>query len=163
MSAFTKLRVKETYFADPIKDEASVATASWELMPFTYREDVIEIKEDEPEEDALYSHELDIPMEVEYEGKGLTVVGSFIKTNREDLAKMINGTLKDNKFYKSASILKLKKAIKFVCYDDSEIIVLNASGYVTTNLGLGKKSVVKFPFKFRCLPASREWDKDIIM
>ena len=65
------------------------------------------------------------------------------------------------KYAHSATKLTLKKAIKFVCYDGTEIVVPNASGYVNMSLAIGKGGLAKFPFKFRAMKASADWDCDI--
>lgn len=157
-----RLRVKKIEMAEPIRTEAEKTTATWEEMPLTLRDDEVVITQGEPEEDPVYSHEQDAPVEVDYTGQVVVATGSFIRATRAQLVKLIGGTTKTNEFQHSASILKLEKALKFTCSDDSVVIIPNASGFVTMNLSLGKSGTSKFPFKFNCLKASDEWDTDII-
>ena len=65
-----RLRVKETHFAPPISEEADVATAVWVEQPVTYRDDELIIAEEDPEENALYSHENDPAEDIEIIGQG---------------------------------------------------------------------------------------------
>lgn len=157
-----RLRVKEIHFADPIKTEAEKASAVWKKMPATLRDDEVLITQAEPEEDPVYSHEEDSPVEVDYTGQGVVATGSFIRATREQLAELLGGTVKTGEYQHSPSILKLEKAIKLTCADDSVVIIPNASGFVTMNMSLGKSGTSKFPFKFNCLKASDTWAVDIV-
>lgn len=74
-----RYKVAKLYTAQPITSEEGIATAVWKECPFTLQEDIINIKSEEPEEDELYVHELDTPIEVEYEQKPTKVTGSFVK------------------------------------------------------------------------------------
>jgi hypothetical protein len=162
-----KIRVKETYFADPITDATGISTAEWELQPLTFRDDELVISEEDPEEEELYSHENDSPESYDITGKGLTISGSFIKATRAQMVDLLGGQITgvdpNQKFNHSASKQTLNKAIKFVCQDGSEVIAPNASGYVNLNLNIGKSGVGKFPFKFRLKKASATWDCDLII
>lgn len=162
-----KLRVKETYFSSPITSSAGIATAIWEQQPLTYRDDELVISEEDPEEEELYSHENDAPEDYNITGKGLTISGSFIKATRAQMVELLGGSLTgtdpDKKFNHPATKISLNKAIKFVCYDGSEVIAPNASGYVNVNLNIGKSGVGKFPFKFRLQKASSTWDCDLLL
>lgn len=161
-----KIRVKEIYFAPPIAASADVATAVWEEQPLTLRDDEVSIVEGDPEEDELYSHENDAPEDIEITGTGLTVVGSFIKATRAQMAAMMGGAVTGvdpaQKYEHAATKVAVNKAMKFVCQDDSEVVVPNAKGYVNLNLNVGKGGLAKFPFRFRALKASADWDCDIL-
>lgn len=161
-----KLRVKETYFADPIISSASLATAVWEKQPLTLRDDEVSIVESDPEEELLYSHENDSPEDIEFTGTGLVLVGSFIKATRAQMADLMGGQTSGVdpavKYEHPSTKLALNKAIKYVCYDGSEVVVPNAKGYVNLNMNLGKSGISKFPFRLRALKASAEWDCDIV-
>lgn len=157
-----KLRVKEIHFADPISAAAGVETAEWEKQPLTFRDDEVSIVEGEAEEDFLYSHENDAPEDMDVTGTGLTLVGSFIKATREQLAESMGGTVVGGKYAHSVSKVMIEKAIKYVCQDDSEVIVPRVKGYVLLNMNLGKGGTSKYPFRFRALKASPAWDCDIL-
>lgn len=159
-----RLRVKEIYMSDPITKSADVGTAAWgDKLPVTLRDDEVLIVEGEPEEDPVYSHEHDAPEEVDYIGQGLTATGSFIRVTRNQLVELMGGEVNSGKYEHSATKLQLNKALRFVCADNSEVIVPNASGFVNMSLSLGKSGTSKFPFSFKCLRASSDWDVDIIL
>lgn len=163
----TKLRVDKTEFADPVANEAGLAAATWEEQPLTYREDVVEIVQSEPEEEELYSHENDAPEDVDYTGAGLAVTGSFIKATREQMVSMMGGATSgegDNaKYGHPSKLLVLEKAIRFTCKDGSQVIIPRAKGYVLMNLNLSKGGLGKFPFRFRCMEASPDWPRDLLL
>lgn len=162
-----KLRVDKTEFAAPISNQAGIATAIWEEQPLTYREDVVEIVQGEPEEEELYSHENDAPEDVDYTGSGLTATGSFIKATREQMVSMMGGSTSGEgdaaKYAHPSKLSVLEKAIRFTCKDGSQVIIPRAKGYVLMNLNLGKGGLGKFPFRFRCLEASPDWPRDLIL
>lgn len=161
-----KLRVKETFFADPITSSAGLATAEWEEQPLTLRDDEVSIVESDPEEEELYSHENDSPEDLDYIGAGLVIVGSFIKATRAQMVDLMGGSTSGvdpaAKYEHSTKKLVLNKAIKYLCHDGSEVIIPNAKGVVNLNMNLGKGGVSKFPFRFRALMASSTWDCDIV-
>lgn len=161
-----KLRVKETHFAPPIAASADVATAVWEEQPLTLRDDEVSIVEGDPEEEELFSHENDAPEDIVITGSGLTVVGSFIKATRAQMVSLMGGAVTGidpaQKFEHSATKAVVNKAIKFVCHDGSIVIVPNAKGYVNLNMNIGKGGLSKYPFRFRALKASADWDCDIL-
>lgn len=161
-----KLRVTKTEFADPIEAFDAVATATWTVQPLTYREDVVDIVEGDPEEDELYSHENDSPEDSDVVGAGVTAKGSFIKATRTQMVELMGGkTSGENenlKYQHAAKKVMLNKAIRFTCVDGTEVIIPNAKGYVLLNLAIGKGGLGKFPFSFKCLTASPTWDCDII-
>ncbi|HBX44477.1 MAG TPA: hypothetical protein DEG28_01090 [Porphyromonadaceae bacterium] len=162
-----KLRVVETEFADPIANEAGIATAIWAKQPLTYREDAVEIVQGEPEEEPLYSHENDAPEDVDYAGTGVSATGSFIKATREQMVGLMGGSVVGEgeaaQYAHPASLLTLNKAIRFTCKDGSKVIIPNAKGYVLLNLNIGKGGLGKFPFRFNCQAASPDWKCDILL
>lgn len=157
-----KLRVKEIYFADPISAAADVDTAVWEKQPLTLRDDEVSIVEGDPEEEFLYSHENDAPEDMDVTGAGLTLIGSFIKATREQLAGILGGVTVGDFYEHSPSKLMIEKAVKYVCQDGSEVIVPRAKGYALLNMNLGKGGASKYPFRLRALKASPTWDCDIM-
>lgn len=161
-----KLRVKETYFAEPIEASADVDTTVWEKQPLTLRDDEVSVVEGDPEEDELYSHENDAPEDIDITGAGLRLVGSFIKATRAQMVSLMGGAVAgvdpDQRYEHSAKKIVLNKAIKYVCHDGSVVIVPNAKGYVILDMKLGKGGLSKYPFRFRALQAAPEWDCDII-
>ena len=153
--------------ADPIALESDIASALWEELPLTLRDDELTISEDDPEEDELMSHENDAPEDTDITGAGLRVKGTFIKASREQMVALmggsVSGTGDDAKYAHSATKLVLKKSIKITCYDGTQIIIPSASGYVNLGLTIGRGGRAAFPFNFRCLKASPAWDCDILL
>lgn len=162
-----RLRVKETHFAPPISAEADIATAVWKEQPLTYRDDELIIAEEEPEETELYSHENDPAEDIEIIGQGLTARGTFIMATREQMAELMGGTTSgvdaEMKYQRSTQKKVLETAIKFLCYDGTEVIIPRAKGAVTMNVALGKGGLGRFPFKFILQRASKDWDCDLIL
>ncbi len=166
-SILTKVRVKKIEFADPLKAESELATASWKEQPLTLRDDAVEIVEESPEESEVFSHENDAAEDLLVSGKSLSITGSFIKADRATLVALLGGakkgTAEDPKLERSATKQSLNKAIRFTLSGGGTIVVPNAKGFVTLHMGLGYDSVVKYPFKFKALKASASWDCDIII
>ncbi len=157
-----KARISKMQMAEPITEEGQLASVVWEDLPLTLRDDALEITEDEPQEDEVFSHENDAAEDYDVAGGGLKVKGSFIKLTYDDLVKLVGGKKTDDNFQRSAKKLMLNKALKFILRGDGEIIIPNAKGYVLTNLSVGHGGKSKFPFNFRCKKASDTWDCDII-
>lgn len=162
-----RLRIKETHFAPPISAEADVATAVWVEQPLTYRDDELIISEEEPEETALYSHENDPAEDIEIIGQGLVARGTFIKATRAQMALLMGGTTSGvddaMKYQHSTKKKVLDTAIKFVCYDGTEVVIPRAKGSVNMNIAIGKGGLGRFPFKFTLQKASTDWDCDIML
>ncbi len=163
----TKVRVKKIEFAEPLKTEAELTTATWKEQPLTLRDDAVEIVEETPEESEVFSHENDTAEDVLFSGKSLAITGSFIKASRAALVELLGGAKKGTtaapSLQRSASKQQLNKAIRFTLSRGGTIVVPNAKGFVTLHMGLGYDSVVKYPFKFKALKASADWDCDIII
>lgn len=159
-----RYKVAKLYTAQPITSEEGIATAVWKECPFTLQEDVISIKSDEPEEDELYVHELDTPIEVEYEQKPTKISGSFVKLTEEQLLEYFErAKLKNGKGVALYGKLKqLKLALKIESRSGNAFIIPNAQGFVTKDIGIGKGGVAKFPFKFTATIASPTWTADIL-
>lgn len=161
-----KARVQSIEFADPIAASADVAEAVWEKQPLTLRDDEVVISEEEPEESEVFSHENDAAEDYDVAGSGISASGSFIKVGYDDLVTLLGGKKvgvdPTVTFEKSAKKLLLNKAIRFTLKGGGTIIIPNAKGYVNMNLSLGYGGVSKFPFKFKALVASADWDCDII-
>ena len=162
-----KMRVKKIEMANPLEEYADIATATWEELPLTLRDDELRIFEEEPEEDELYSHENDAPEDTDVVGTGLRATGTFIKVSRSEMATLMGGDTEgtgDNvKFVLGATKLVLKKALRFTMQDDSVVVAPHASGHVNMDLNLGKGGRAAFPFNFRLLKASADWDAVIVM
>lgn len=162
-----RLRIKETHFAPPISAEADVATAVWVEQPLTYRDDELIIAEEEPEETMLHSHENDAPEDIEIVGQGLVATGTFIKATRAQMAEMMGGSTSGAddamKYQHSTKKKVLETAIKYLCYDGTEVIIPRAKGSVNMSIAIGKGGLGRFPFKFRLQKASKAWDCDIML
>lgn len=160
----TKVRVKAMYIGDVITSEEASKTAQIATqLPYTFRDDVVGFDEGEPEEVELLSHELDTPLDVEFVGQGVTLSGTFISPTNDHLVALVGGKLVGKKFHKSAKKVAIEKAIKIVCHDESEIVIPHAKGYVLFKTSIGKDGKFAFPFKFKCLPGSQDWDVDLIL
>jgi hypothetical protein len=153
-----KLRVAKIEMANPITTAAGIADADWEELPITLRDDVVNIVEEEPEESEVFSHELDVPIDVDFSGAGQRMTGSFVKATREQLAELMGGKVADGKYSKSAKLLVLNKALRLTLRNGGEVVIPNAQGTVRMDLSVGFGGVSKFPFSFRLLQASPEWD-----
>ncbi len=157
-----KLRIAKIEMADPITSEEGIELATWRQLPLTLRDDEVLLDEEDPEEVEVFSHENDAPEDVSITGKATNITGSFIDVDKETLVELLGGELKSNKFYRSAKKLTLNKALRLTLANGESFLVPNAKGYVKTNIGLGYSGIAKFPFKFKALVASRDWDVDII-
>lgn len=158
-----KTRIKSMKMGNPIETEEGLASASFEIaLPYTFRDDAVEFSEEEPEEEAIYCHETDSPLDVEVVGKGVTLSGTFVGPTVEQLVTLLGGKNKDGKFAKAAKKITLEKAIEITCHDDTKIIIPRAKGYVLFSPGIGKDGKSRFPFKFNCLPASKQWEVDVV-
>jgi len=161
-----KVRIAGIAFADPITTAAGLATATWEDQPLTLRDDEVSIVEDDPDEKEVFSHENDSAEDYDITGKGLSAKGSFIKMTRAQMVDLIGGATVGvdaaMKFHKSARKLTLNKAIKFTLKSGDTMIAPNAKGFVLINAGLGVDGVQKYPWKFKLLQASAEWDCDLV-
>jgi hypothetical protein len=162
-----KARVSKIEFADPIAAAADLATAVWTEQPLTLRDDEIVIADDEPDETEVFSHENDAAEDYDIVGKGTNITGSFIKATRAQLVELLGGVSAGAdaamRIQRSAKRILLNKAIKFTLKGGGDVIVPNAKGYVLVNAGLGMGGIVKYPFRFRALVASADWDCDIIL
>ncbi len=162
-----KLRVKCVvdgidFAAEIIAKEADIATAAWEEQALTLRDDVVEIVEGDPEEDEVFSHEEDAPVDYDITGAGVAVTGSFIESTLDQLVATIGGVKSGTAFQKSAKKIMVETAIRFRLKNGGHIIIPRARGYVLLNLGVGRSGRAKFPFKFKALAPSG-WDCDIII
>lgn len=159
-----RYKVAKLYTAQPIVAEDGIATAVWKECPFTLRDDLITIKSDDPEEDELYVHELDTPIEVDYEQKPTKVTGSFVKLTEDQLTEYFEGAkLKaGNGVALYGKLKNLTLALKIVSRSGNAFVIPNAQGFVTKDIGIGKGGVAKFPFKFTATIASATWPADII-
>ena len=153
-----KARVLTIEMADPISTEAGIATAQWVELPLTLRDDMVSILEGEPEESEVFSHEHDAPLDFDIAGTGMRLTGSFVDATRDQLVDLLDGSKVGDKFRKSAKTLMLNKAFRLKLRQGGDIIIPNAKGTVRAELNVGYGGVTKFPFNFRLLQASSEWD-----
>lgn len=159
-----KYKVARLYMAEPITDEAGITTASWKECPFTLRDDVITIKSDEPETDELYVHEIDTPIDVDYDPKPTTVSGSFVELTEEDLLRFFEGAklTAGTGVALYGKLKKLSVALKIEGRSGASFVLPRAEGFVQQEIGIGKGGVAKYPFKFTATVAGDKWPADIV-
>ena len=157
-----KARIEKIEKADVITTEAAVESADWKVLPLTLRDDMVSIIEGEPEESEVFSHENDAAEDYDIAGTGMRLTGSFIKATREQLVDIMDGTKKGSKFAKSAKLLTLENAFRITLRNGNVIIIPRAKGAVCTEINVGHGGVSKFPFNFRLLQASPDWDCTIM-
>ena len=164
---YLKTRVSKIEMADPITELADVATAMWEELPLTLRDDAVTIIEADPEETEIFSHENDAAEDYDMIGKGKALTGSFIKATRAQLVDLLGGASAGAdgamRIAVSAQKVSLNKAIKLTLTNGGDVVIPNAKGYVLLNAGYGYSGVTKYPFKFKCLVAAPAWNVDIIL
>jgi len=157
-----KARVEQMEMADPITELAGVESASWTVLPLTLRDDMVSILEGEPDESEVFSHENDSAEDYDIAGTGMTLSGSFIKATYAQLVSLIGGkkegAVGSEKYSKSAKTLLLNKAFRLTLKDGNTIVIPNAKGAVRAELNPGYGGVSKFPFRFKLLQASADWD-----
>lgn len=157
-----KARVEKMEMANPITTSADVATATWEELPLTLRDDMVSIIENEPEESEVFSHENDAAEDYDVAGTGMKMTGSFIKATYDQLVTLMGG-LKEGevgseKFAKTSKTLLLNKSFRLTLRGGGTIVIPNAKGSVRAELNVGYGGVSKFPFTFKLLQASATWD-----
>ncbi|NDV95364.1 hypothetical protein D0T84_10605 [Dysgonomonas sp. 521] len=161
-----KARVESIEFAEPIKSESELSASSWVKQPLTLRDDEVSIVEAEPETKEVFSHENDAPEDYDLIGGGLTITGSFINADYDEMAALlggeVTGTGDTTTFKRKATKTPLNKAIRFTLKDGSSIVIPNAKGYVLLNLNVGSDGIMKFPFSFKAL-AQQGFNYDIII
>jgi len=161
-----KARIAGIDFADPITNEAGLATITWKEQPLTLRDDEVSIVEGEPETKEVFSHENDAPEDYDITGSGLTATGSFIKADYAQMAELfggqVTGTGDSAKFVRSGKKTVINKAIRFRFKDGGSAILPNAKGYVLLNLNAGVDGILKHPFSFKSI-AQKDFDCDIVI
>lgn len=161
-----KARVESIEFAEPIKSESELTTSTWVKQPLTLRDDEASIVEAEPEAKEVFSHENDAPEDYDLVGGGLTITGSFINADYDEMAALLGGEVTGTgdtaTFKRKATKTPLNKAIRFTLKDGSSIVIPNAKGYVLLNLNVGSDGIMKFPFSFKAL-AQQRFNYDIII
>jgi hypothetical protein len=162
-----KARVESIEFAEPIKSESELTSSvTWVKQPLTLRDDEVSITEADPESKEVYSHENDAPEDYDLIGGGLTIAGSFINADYNEIASLlggeVTGTGDATMFKRKAKKTPLNKAIRFTLKDGSTIIIPNAKGYVLLNLNAGSDGILKFPFSFKAM-AQQDFNYDIII
>lgn len=158
-----KMRVVKIEQSDPITAVADLATAEWDELPLTLRDDTVLIEDEDPEEQEVFSHENDAAEDYQIAGQGTTITGSFIKVKKQRLVELLGGTFADGVYQRSAKRISLNKALRFTDANGNTIVIPNAKGFVKTSADVGYSGNVKFPFKFKALAASPEWNVDMIM
>jgi hypothetical protein len=161
-----KARISKMEMADPITSAAGLATADWEELPLTLRDDEVSIVDQDPDESEVFSHENDVAEDYDIIGKGTTVQGSFIKIGYDDLVTLLGGekigTDPNFKFHRSGQRALFNKAIRFTLKDETTIVVVNVKGFIQASLSIGYGGVQKFPFRWKVLPGASDWNVDII-
>lgn len=167
MATLLKARVAGIDFAPPITSAAGLATAVWEEQPLTLRDDEVSLVEGDPTEEEIFSHENDAPEDYDITGTGVSSVGSFIKATLDELATLLGGSVTgaspSGVYTHSAKKVTINKAIRYRLKQGGAIILPNAKGYVLFNANVGNAGIIKFPFKFKALAGSADWDADFII
>lgn len=148
-----KLRVAGVDFAATFATDAALAAAVWTEQPLTLKDDEISMVEADPTEDAVYTHELDTPVDVDYVGALTSFVGSFVKATFDQMAVLLGGTASgtgDTAVYKHSGIKKIHDtAIRIRLKDGGAVIIPKARGTVQYNGTYGAENGrLKLPFKF---------------
>lgn len=144
-----------------IIDKATAIAAVWKAQPLTLRDDELIIQEEAPEEDEVFSHELDPAVDYGITGSSITVTGSMIMPTVDQLIELFGGTKDGTAFLKGTTKLLIEKAIRFRFQGGGWVVLTRAKGYVTWNMNVGRGGRVKFPFSFKAL-APQEGGADLI-
>lgn len=148
-----KLRVAGIDFAAVIVSDVALAAATWAEQPLTLKDDEVSLIEGEPTEDAVYTHELDTPVDVDYVGALTSFVGTFIKATFDQMAALLGGSASgegDTAVYKHTGVKKIHEtAIRIRLKDGGAVIIPKARGTVQYNGTFGAENGrLKLPFKF---------------
>ena len=148
-----KLRVAGIDFAPTFATDVALAAAVWVEQPLTLKDDEISMVEGDPTEDAVYTHELDTPVDVDYTGALTTFVGTFIKATFDQMAALLGGSASgdgDTAVYKHSGVKKVHEtAIRIRLKDGGAVVIPKARGTVQYNGTYGAENGrLKLPFKF---------------
>lgn len=156
-------RVKEAFMGDPITSEAKLGTATFATkLPFTLRDDELAFAQEDPEVEEIEVHELDTPVDIDYDYNPVVLVGTFVGLTHDQKKLLLGGEVKGGKYMHHAKINILNKSLKFVDHSGNYIICTNVTGYVKFEEGLGKDGLSRAPFRFTCLAGAPDWDVDIV-
>ena len=136
---------------DPVTDLASANAAKWKEEPLTLRDDEVIVQEAEPDEEEVYSHENDDPEDVEYTEGATEATGSFVKPTLEQLVGLMGGKKEDTAYIKPRKKAYIDRAVRFRLKDGGFLVLPRAKGFVLLNIGVGRGSRAKFPFKLKAL------------
>ena len=149
-----KLLIDKIQFTgSKITDKASVTAATWDDQPLTLRDDELILEEATPEEEEIFSHELDSALDYSITGASVTATGSFVQATVEQLVSLLGGKADGSVFMKSAKKLMIDKAIRFTFKEGGWVVFTRAKGFTTLNLNVGRGGRAKYPFKFIALAA----------
>lgn len=151
-----KLRCIGVDKAPVIVNQAGIATAVWEELPLTLRDDELSIVEEDPTETETFSHENDDAEDYDISGNGMTAIGSFIKATPEQAVALIGGSATGTGdtaiFLKSSKKTLVNYAFRFRLKTGGAVIIPNGKGFVNISLNLGANDgLLKLPFKFKAL------------
>lgn len=144
-----------------IIDKATALAAVWKAQPLTLRDDELILQEDAPEEDEVFSHELDPAVDYGITGSSITATGSFIMPTVDQLIELFGGSKDGTAFLKGTTKLLIEKAIRFRFQGGGWVVLTRAKGFVTWNMNVGRGGRVKFPFTLKAL-APQEGGTDLI-
>lgn len=148
-----KLRVAGIDFATSFATDIALAAAEWAEQPLTLKDDEVSMTEADATEDAVYAHEVDSPVDVDYVGGMTSFVGSFVKATFDQLAALLGGSTAGTDatlVYKHSGVKKIHDtAIRIRLKDGGAIVIPKARGTVNYNGTFGSENGrLKLPFKF---------------
>lgn len=148
-----RLLVEGIDFTDTkgIIDKATAIAATWEPQPLTLRDDELILEEAAPEEDEVFSHELDPAVDYGITGSSITATGSFIMPTVDQLVALFGGKKDGTTFIKGTTKILIDKAIRFRFQGGGWVVLTRAKGFVTWSMNVGRAGRVKFPFSFKAL------------
>lgn len=158
-----KRRIKEGYIGDPITSESKLGTAQFSTkLPLTLRDDELGFAQEDPEVEEVEVHELDTPLDIDYDYKPVVLVGTFVGLTHDQKKLLLGGEVKSGKYMHHAKVNILNKSLKFVDHNGNYIICTNVKGFVKFEEGLGKDGRSRNPFRFTCLAGAPDWPVDIV-
>lgn len=139
------------FTSSAVTDKASADAATWEAQPLTLRDDELILQEATPEEDEVFSHELDPAVDYGITGASITATGSFIMPTVDQLVALFGGSKSGTAFLKGTTKILIEKAMRFRFQGGGWVVLTRAKGFVTWNMDIGRGGRVKFPFSFKAL------------
>lgn len=139
---------------DAVTDLTTANAATWKEEPLTLRDDEVIIQEADMTEEEIYSHENDDPEDVDYTEGATEATGSFTRPTLDQLVGLMGGKKIDTAYIKPKRKLIVDRPLRFRLRGGGFVVLPRAKGYVIFNMGLGRNSRAKFPFKFKALVPS---------